>query len=58
MVPDLIVDELVIVDPKVVSAFSDSHLAQMTGYLALSDLRLAILLNFKYATLQWKRVAR
>ncbi len=58
LVPDLIVDELVIVDPKVVSAFSDSHLAQMTGYLALSDLRLAILLNFKYATLQWKRVAR
>ena len=58
LIPDLIVDELVIVDPKVVSAFNDSHLAQMTGYLALSDLRLAILLNFKYATLQWKRVVR
>ena len=58
LVPDLIVDELVVVDPKVVSAFNDTHMAQMTGYLAITGLRLALLLNFKYATLQWKRVVR
>ena len=29
LIPDLIVDELVIVDPKVVSAFNDNHMAQM-----------------------------
>jgi GxxExxY protein len=28
LVPDLIVDDLVIVDPKVVSAFNDTHLAR------------------------------
>ena len=49
---------LVIADPKVVSGFNDTHLAQMTGYLALTGLRLALLLNFKYAKLQWKRVVR
>ncbi|MCX7044260.1 MAG: GxxExxY protein [Candidatus Sumerlaeota bacterium] len=58
LVPDLIVDELVIVDPKVVTDFNDNHIAQMIGYLAITDLRLALLLNFKYAQLQWKRVVR
>lgn len=58
LIPDLIVDNLVIADAKVVSAFNENHLAQMTGYLALTGLRLALLLNFKYAKLQWKRVVR
>ena len=58
LIPDLIVDDLVIADPKVASAFNETHLAQMTGCLALTGLRLALLLNFKYAKLQWKRVVR
>ncbi len=58
LIPDLIVDEAVIVDPKVVSEFNDTHLAKMLGYLAITGLQLALLLNFKYATLQWKRVVR
>jgi GxxExxY protein len=58
LIPDLIVDEIVIADPKVVSAFNETHVAQMTGYLALTGLRLAVLLNFKYARLQWRRVIR
>lgn len=31
LVPDLIVDGQVITDPKVVTAFNDTHLAQMLG---------------------------
>jgi GxxExxY protein len=31
IVPDLIVDGAVIVDPKVVSCFTDTHVAQMIG---------------------------
>jgi GxxExxY protein len=58
LIPDLIIDEIVIADPKVVSEFNETHLAQMTGYLALTGLRLALLLNFKYAKLRWKRVVR
>ena len=58
MVPDVIVDEQVIVDAKVASDFNDSHIAQMMGYLAITGLRLAILLNFKEAKLKWKRVVR
>jgi GxxExxY protein len=58
IVPDMIVDDLVIVDPKVVSSFIDTHFAQMIGYLAITNLQLALLLNFKYVKLQWKRVVR
>ncbi len=58
LIPDLIVDDLVIVDPKVVSDFNETHIAQMVGYLAKTGLKLAVLINFKYAKLQWKRVVR
>jgi GxxExxY protein len=58
LVPDLIVNDLVLVDPKVATAFNDAHFAQMSGYLAITDLQLALLLNFKFARLSWKRVVR
>jgi GxxExxY protein len=56
LIPDLVVDEKVIADPKVVSAFNDTHCAQMIGYLAITGLKLALLLNFKNARLEWKRI--
>ena len=56
LIPDLIVGGLVIVDPKVVTAFNDTHIAQMLGYLNITGLEVAILLNFKEAKLDWKRV--
>jgi GxxExxY protein len=55
-VPDLIVDGKVIADPKVVSVFHDTHIAQMLGYLNITDLEVALLLNFKEATLTWEPV--
>ena len=58
LIPDLIVDDFVIADPKVVSQFGDNELAQMLGDLSITDLRLALLLNFKFAKLDWKRVIR
>jgi GxxExxY protein len=58
LIPDLIVDDLVIADPKVVTAFHDTHMAQMIGYLNITGLKLALLLNFRNAKLEWKRVIR
>lgn len=57
-VPDTIIDDVVIADPKVTESFTDSHFRQMLGYLAITRLELALLLNFKRATLEWKRVVR
>jgi GxxExxY protein len=58
LIPDLIVDDLVIVDTKTVSCFVDAHIAQVMGYLAITGLRVGLLLNFKYAELKWKRIVR
>jgi GxxExxY protein len=58
LVPDLIVDGKVIADPKVATAFNDTHIAQMLGYLNITGLEVALLLNFKEATLTWKRVVK
>jgi GxxExxY protein len=58
LVPDLIVDNAVIVDSKVVRAFDETHVAQMIGYLNITGLELALLLNFKNARLDWKRVVQ
>jgi GxxExxY protein len=56
--PDLIVDDAMIVDPKVVTCFTEAHIAQMIGYLSITGLHLALLLNFKNSRLEWKRVLR
>ena len=58
LVPDLLVDGLIVIDPKVVTDFNDTHLAQMMGYLAITGFRLALLINFKHADLRWKRIVR
>ncbi len=58
LVPDMVVDDLVIADPKVVESFNETHFAQMQGYLTINQLRLALLINFKFADLRWKRIIR
>lgn len=58
LAPDMIVDRAVIADPKVVEDFTPTHVAQMIGYLAITHLRLALLLNFKHSDLRWKRIVR
>ncbi|MGA2280356.1 MAG: GxxExxY protein [Verrucomicrobiota bacterium] len=56
LIPDLIMDGKVIADPKVVSDFNETHIAQMLGCLNITGLEVALLLNFKNAKLEWKRV--
>lgn len=51
LIPDLVVDDVVIVDPKVAASFAETHVAQMIGYLNITGLELALLLNFKNARL-------
>lgn len=51
LIPDLIVD------PKVVNAFNETHIAQMLGYLNVTGLNTALLLNFKHAKLEIKRIS-
>jgi GxxExxY protein len=50
LIPDLIVK------PKVVVAFNETHVAQNVGCLNIPGLQSALLLNFKKANLGWKRL--
>ncbi len=56
LIPDLIVDSTIVVDLKVAAALNETHTSQMLGYLNVTGLEVALLLNFKNATLTWKRV--
>ena len=58
LIPDILVDDAVVVDAKVVAAFNESHVSQMIGYLSITCMTLALLLNFKRAKLEWKRVVK
>ncbi len=58
LIPDLIVAEKVIVDAKVVESLNDNHIAQMIGYLAITGVKVGLLINFKHTRLAWKRIVR
>jgi GxxExxY protein len=45
-VPDLIVDDRLIVELKATESITDVHLGQALAYLRISDLRLALVINF------------
>ncbi len=55
-VPDLICFDQVVVDAKTIEAIGDHELGQMLNYLRITGLRVGIILNFKRAKLEWKRV--
>jgi len=55
-VPDLIVYDRIVVDTKVIERIGDIELGQMMNYLKITGLRLGLILNFKHARLEWKRV--
>lgn len=55
-IPDLIVFDQIIVDTKVIQALGNNEKAQIINYLKITGLRVGILLNFKYAKLEWQRI--
>lgn len=55
-VPDLIVWESVVVEPKAVSQLIPEHEAQLINYLRLTQRPVGYLINFEHKdTLEWKR---
>ena len=55
-VPDLIVEQGVIVDTKTVETISDAEIGQMLNYLRIAVVEVGLIMNFKYPKLQFKRV--
>ena len=55
-VPDLIAFEQIVVDTKVIERIGNHELGQMMNYLKITGLKVGVILNFKRAKLEWKRV--
>jgi GxxExxY protein len=55
-VPDLIAFGSVLIDVKVVDQITDHERGQMLNYLRITKCRIALVLNFKHATLGWERI--
>ena len=55
-IPDLICFEQVVVDTKTIERITDHELGQMLNYLKITRLEVGLLLNFKHAKLEWKRI--
>jgi len=55
-IPDLIVEDRVVVDTKTIDAIEDVEIGKMLNYLRITGLKVGILINFKHSKLQWKRV--
>jgi GxxExxY protein len=55
-VADLLVEGLVLVELKCVTALNESHVAQCLNYLKATELRLCLLLNFGRARIEVRRV--
>ena len=55
-VPDLIMFDRIVVDTKVIERITNHEMGQMMNYLKITGMRLGVILNFKRAKLEWKRV--
>ena len=55
-IPDLLVNDEVIVEIKVVENICEEHIGQVINYLKISGCSLGLILNFKHSKLEWKRV--
>jgi len=54
--PDLVVENILIVELKYVDRFTPTHLAQCLSYLHASGLILALLLNFQHPKVECRRI--
>lgn len=55
-VPDLLVENSVVVDAKVIERITDHERGQMLNYLRITGLRVGVLINFRRPKLEWERI--
>ncbi|NIR53068.1 GxxExxY protein [candidate division KSB1 bacterium] len=55
-VPDLVVEQRVIVDIKTVESITDDHRGTMINYLRITCSKVGVIINFKNRKLEWQRL--
>jgi GxxExxY protein len=57
-IPDLIAFNKIIIDTKTIDQITPHETGQMLNYLKIINLKIGLIINFKHAKLEWRRVAR
>jgi GxxExxY protein len=55
-IPDLIVETRVVTDAKTIDGIGPDEVGKMLNYLKITKLNVGLIVNFKNAKLEWKRV--
>lgn len=55
-VPDLVVEQRVIVDTKTVETIIDDHRGTMLNYLRITGIQVGVIINYKHRKLEWERL--
>jgi GxxExxY protein len=55
-VPDILAFGEIVVEVKVVDCLTDHEIGQVLNYLRIAKLQVGLLLNFRRARLEWKRI--
>ncbi len=55
-IPDLEIEDSIVVDTKAIEAIGDYELGQMLSYLRITHKTTGLIINFKHPSLQWRKV--
>jgi len=55
-IPDLICFDQIVVDTRAIEGIGNQEIGQMLNYLSITGLKVGLILNFKRAKLEWKRI--
>lgn len=57
-IPDLEIEEILLLDTKVVPKIGDIEIGQMLNFLKISNKPIGLIQNFKHPKLEWRVVHR
>lgn len=55
-IPDLIAFKSIIVEVKTIEKIGGNEIGQMLNYLRLARMQVGLIINFRHARLEWKRI--
>jgi len=55
-IPDLVVEGRIVTDAKTIDGIGQDEIGKMLNYLKITKLNVGLIINFKHAKLEWKRV--
>ena len=55
-IPDLEIENKLILELKTVETICDEHIGQVLNYLKITGYEVGLILNFKHSKLEWKKV--